>query len=326
MSKRLDEVKQVQVGLTTRCNSHCRFCFREELLRKHGEKMHFYHKPADLPFEAYKNLFKDTNLTDIQMCGNKGDAIFHPEFNKILDYTIDQGVFISIATNGSNFGEKWWRELGGRMKGEVTFAIDGFEDTHGIYRGTSFNKVYNNMLAYIDGGGQARWQFIVFKHNEHQVEEARQRAKDIGCFKFIKVISRFYDDVMQRPDMAKNTKREIFHNFDEYPKLRELVFGKLKCDWIRMKRVYVSSRGFTYPCCYTCCHMNAWHTHPSVLYFKNNIKQPEYNIKNNTLPNIIKLPWFTHIYDNIDKFHMCKLNCTNLNTYRSKIRREEYLK
>lgn len=325
MSKRLNEVKQVQIGITTRCNSHCRFCFREELIKKYGEKNRFYNKPYDLPFETFKNIFKETNLTNIQFCGNKGDAIFHPEWQKILDYTIDKGVFISLATNGSNFSERWWRELGSRMKGEVTFAIDGFEDTHKLYRNTSFNKVYNNMLAFIDGGGQARWQFIIFKHNEHQLEEIKQRAKDIGCFKFIKIISRFYDDVMQKPEIAKKTKREMFNDFSLYPKIRELMFGKVKCQWVEMERVYISSRGFVYPCCYACCHLQDYNTHPSILYIRKGIREPEYNIKNNTLNNIIKLHWFTHIYDNVDGFHMCKLNCTNLNIYKSNIRKEEAL-
>ena len=139
---RLDEVKQVQIGITTRCNSHCRFCFREELLRKHGDKMLFKDNPFDLPFDIFKNIFKETNLTDVQFCGNKGDAIFHPDFHKILDYTIDQGVFVSLSTNGSAFSKDWWYQLGKRMKGEVTFALDGLEDTHGMYRGTSFKKVY----------------------------------------------------------------------------------------------------------------------------------------------------------------------------------------
>jgi MoaA/NifB/PqqE/SkfB family radical SAM enzyme len=323
--RKLEEVKQIQIGLTTRCNSHCRFCFREELLSKHGDKMHFYYKPADLPFYVYKNIFKDTNLTDIQMCGNKGDAIFHPDFERILNYTIDKGVFISLATNGSNFSEKWWKDLGSRMNGEVTFALDGLEDTHSMYRGTSFKKVYNNMLAYINGGGRARWQFIVFKHNEHQLEEAKRLSKEIGCSKFITVISRYYDDVMQKPSIAKSTKREMFFDFEKYPNVRNAIFGKIQCQWINMERIYISSRGYVYPCCYACCHMQNWHTHHSVLHFKSEMKQPEYNIETNKINEIIKLPWFTYIYENINKLFMCQLNCTNLNTYYSTIRKEEEL-
>ncbi|GAF96115.1 unnamed protein product, partial [marine sediment metagenome] len=267
MLKRLNEVKQVQTGITTRCNSHCRFCFREELLRsKNGHEMLFKDNPYDLPFDIYKRIFLDTKLTDVQFCGNKGDAIFHPEFNKILDYTIDQGVFISLATNGSAFSENWWRELGKRMKGEVTFAIDGIdEDTHAIYRGTSFVKVLKNMMAFIQGGGRARWQFIVFKHNEHQLKEAKEQSKKMGCQQFITVISRFYDDIIQRPSIVK-TKRELYREgnsiFDKYPNIKKHIPSKITCQWIKMKRVYMSSRGRIYPCCYIPCNTHDWYTAP----------------------------------------------------------------
>ena len=30
--------------------------------------------------------------------------------------------------------------------------------------------------TYISEGGRASWQFIYFKHNEHQVEIAKQRS------------------------------------------------------------------------------------------------------------------------------------------------------
>jgi MoaA/NifB/PqqE/SkfB family radical SAM enzyme len=288
--------------------------------------MHFAKNPVNLPFEIYKNIFKDTNLRDVQLCGNKGDAIFHPEFNKIIDYTIDQGVFISVSTNGSAFSEKWWKDLGQRMKGEVTFALDGLEDTHKVYRDTSFTKVFKNMIAFIEGGGRARWQFIVFKHNEHQLKEAKDLSKRIGCHDFITVISRFYDDVMQRPtDTGRNTKRELHTQVSKHPNLKKLILGEVRCRWKEMKRVYVSSRGFVYACCYLCCHLNDWHTHPEFLLIKNNMKQPEYNIANNTLNEIVKLPWFTNIYDNVQNFEMCDLHCTNLETYNNKIRKEEKL-
>ena len=57
MPKRLNEVKQVQIGITTRCNSHCRFCFREELLRStNGHEMFFKDNPVSLPFDIFKRI------------------------------------------------------------------------------------------------------------------------------------------------------------------------------------------------------------------------------------------------------------------------------
>jgi len=326
MSKRLNEVKQVQIGITTRCSSHCRFCFREELLRsKNAHKLFFKDNPHDLPFEVYKRIFMNTKLTDVQFCGNKGDAIFHPEFNKILDYTIDQGVFISLATNGFAFERQWWFELGKKMKGEVTFALDGLdEETHSIYRGTSYDRVLKNMLSFIQAGGRAKWQFIVFKHNEHQLKEAEKLAKEIGCKQFIKVISRYYDDVIQKPSIGEKTKRELYNDnnvFDRYPNIKKHLTAKIYCQWIKMKRVYMSSRGRIYPCCYIPCNTHDWYTANKYLKLRG-LKKPEYNITNNTLNDIIKLPWFKYIYDNINEYDICRLHCGNIIDYKNRVRKE----
>jgi hypothetical protein len=291
--------------------------------------MHFKNSPCDLPFSTYKNIFKETQLTSIQFCGNKGDAIFHPEFNKILDYTIDQGVYIYLATNGSNFSKKWWYDLAKKIKGEVVFALDGLEDTHQIYRSTSFKKVYSNMLAFIEGGGNATWQYILFKHNEHQLEKAKKLSKEIGCKQFITLISRYYDEIMQKPTSTPATKRELHSHSKKikelykYPNIKKYIY-KVSCQWVSMKRVYVSSRGRAYPCCYICCYVHDWFTKPGLKHLRS-IKKPEYNIANNTLNKIIKLPSFVYIYDNVDNLAPCDLNCTNIKIYKNKIRKVEAL-
>jgi len=324
--KRLEKVRQIQTGITTRCNSHCRFCFREELLRtEHADKMPFKHKPIDIPFDIYKRIFQDTNLTDVQFCGNKGDAIFHPEFEKILNYTIDKGVFVSLSTNGSAFSNSWWKELPKRMtRGEVTFALDGLDqETHSMYRGTDFNKVYNHMLSFIEGGGRARWQFIVFKHNEHQVEDVRKLAKEIGCKVFIKVLSRTYDDIMQRPTEVPDTKRELNKKIANFPNLQKTLLSQMKCPWVRMGRVYVSSEGNVYPCCYITCSIHGWYTSPSLMYLTG-LNNEHYNLSNHTIPEILHFPMFKEVYDNIHKIKLiCGLHCITWDFYKAKIRREE---
>lgn len=324
-------ITEAQIGLTTRCNSHCRFCFREELkrsLRASNMKL-FKYGPIDLPFESFKNIFSVPR--DIQLCGNKGDAIFHPEFNKFLDFAIDHATYISLATNGSAFSNEWWRELGGRFNGEVTFALDGMEDTHSIYRGTSFKKVLSHMTSFIEGGGRARWQFIVFKHNEHQVKEAKKFAKEIGCQNFITVISRFYDDVMQRPSSldGNSTKRELHDKIniisEKHPNLKKLMAGEVVCQWKRMRRVYVDSRGYVYPCCFLCCQTQDWFTKDSYSKYKRMVETPENNIANNTIENISDGEFFQEIYSNVNNIECCDVHCTNIKAYKTKIRKEEEL-
>ena len=53
-----------------------------------------------------------------------------------------------------------------------------------------------NAQAFIDAGGRARWDFIVFAHNEHQVEDAEALAKKMGFEKFqYKKSARFFSNV-----------------------------------------------------------------------------------------------------------------------------------
>ena len=57
-----------------------------------------------------------------------------------------------------------------------------------------FNKVIENAKSYIDAGGRAQWNFIVFKHNEHQVEEAKELSKQLGFYNIlIRNTGRFFN-------------------------------------------------------------------------------------------------------------------------------------
>jgi sulfatase maturation enzyme AslB (radical SAM superfamily) len=99
-----------------------------------------------------------------------------------------------MNTNGSARQEDWWIELASVLgKGYVIFSIDGLEDTNHLYRkGTNFERIIKNAKAFIDAGGRAVWEYIVFAHNEHQVEEARNLADELGFEKFqVKKSARF---------------------------------------------------------------------------------------------------------------------------------------
>jgi MoaA/NifB/PqqE/SkfB family radical SAM enzyme len=84
---------------------------------------------------------------------------------------------------------------------EVMFGIDGLDpEIHVKYRGTSFDKVVENLKTFIEFEGPGNMQFIVFEHNEHQLFELKAFKKELGLKKNIRVIkSRIYSDVMRKP-------------------------------------------------------------------------------------------------------------------------------
>ena len=87
----------------------------------------------------------------------------------------------------------------------MTFSIDGLADTNKLYRiGINHERVMANAKAFIEAGGKARWKMIVFKHNEHQIDEAKQLAKDMGFWEF--------DNTFQHETLniiSRNLKRKI---------------------------------------------------------------------------------------------------------------------
>ena len=99
---------------------------------------------------------------------------------------------INVATNGSLCTTSWWEKLAKIMppSHRVTWGIDGSDETSEIYReGSSFKKVRDNFRAFIAPGGRAVRQFISFEHNEHQLEIAKQMAKNEGFRDFKTIIS-----------------------------------------------------------------------------------------------------------------------------------------
>ena len=123
--------------------------------------------------------------------GATGEPTMNPEFLQIQEFLTmaNKTCEICVHTNGDTNDENFWYELGKiyaqRGNATVQFALDGLEDTHHLYRvGTTYEKVLKNARAFMAGGGTAVWQYIIFKHNQHQVHDAMNLAKKYGFAKF----------------------------------------------------------------------------------------------------------------------------------------------
>ena len=142
-------------------------------------------------------------INRINFCGNYGDPIVAKDLLPIIEYFLKYNpqMRIEVNTNGSARPEKWWRDLAlllgpDEAQGGVWWGLDGLGDTNHLYRrNTDWNIIMRNARAYIEKGGVAHWNFIAFKHNEHQIEEARALAKEMGFHHFnVKLTGRFKQD------------------------------------------------------------------------------------------------------------------------------------
>lgn len=264
-----DEIYQFTVELTTKCNAACPMCSRYNYkwdTRRHNPQLPM----LDFDLKVFKNFITPeiaSRTGQFLFNGKFGDALMHKDIMEFIKYIkAHSDAIIEIHTNGSLRSLEWWEELGNVLSDRdcVTFNVDGLRDTNLIYRQkTDFDKIMRNAKTFIDSGGQAKWEFLVFKHNEHQVEEAKRLAKEIGFFDFIyRKSSRFKDrgdfhyiDVNgDAAVLSPATTQEFVYDFagtyleGERPKVfKEL---NIKCDWKHWKKMFLSPTHKLWPCTY----------------------------------------------------------------------------
>lgn len=261
------ELRSLHIELTSRCQAKCPMCVRNY----HGGQENPNLPLDEISFDDFVQIVNDEVLSQVNyiyFCGNFGDPIAATDLIKIVEYCRDKNknIRIGIHTNGSARSTAWWKNLAKVLPNDhcVHFALDGLEDTHHLYRiGTDFNKVIENAKAFIEAGGNAEWVFLSFKHNEHQVDTARQMAKDLGFVTFTnKATSRFLEKpwldvidqeggVLYKIEPPTEHKMTFIHPdvIKSYKKAVESAV--INCKIIQDKSLYIDAFKSLWPCCWT---------------------------------------------------------------------------
>lgn len=261
-----EDIKRLHLELSTNCQAKCPMCARNE----HGGLENPLLPINDISIDFFKHMFASSfiaQLETISICGNFGDALLNNDLTLILEYITNSNpkIILDLHTNGSLRSVKWWTELVGVLpaKHVLHFGIDGLEDTHHLYRiGTDFNKIIKNAKAFINAGGIARWNFITFKHNEHQLELARQMSKDLGFDAFQeKQTSRFignpWFDVVDKDGNViyklenPSERKIVFIDKKTVENFRQVIDdATIVCEVEDTKSVFIDGQGYIWPCCF----------------------------------------------------------------------------
>lgn len=194
------DIRTIHLEITERCNAACPMCARNI----NGGEDNPWLQNAELSLNDIITIFPDKfiqQLNHMFMCGNYGDPIVAKDTLRVFKHfrEVNPKIYLSMNTNGSARPKSWWRDLAEVIgtDGYVIFSIDGLEDTNYLYRkNTVWEKIMENSGSFIDAGGIAHWEYIVFEHNEHQVQEAKRHSEQMGFQKFqVKTSSRFFSSV-----------------------------------------------------------------------------------------------------------------------------------
>lgn len=262
----ISQIKTIHIEASTYCNARCPQCPRNYC----GWNI------LDLP---QKHLSVDDLIPIVHQLpqvhalfnGNYGDPMMNPDIVELSQLFSSS----SVTTNGSCGRVDTYSNLA-RLGVQMTFSIDGLEDTNHIYRqDVVWDKVMERARAFVNAGGIAHWKFVVFKHNVHQIQRADRLSKKIGFASF-EVIN----DERNHGPILNNNGEEIGwllpHNRSaepyEYDIEHELNLlnnpydlqndrsdAIINCELKRENNIYINVDGEVLPCCY---HGVDQHIHP----------------------------------------------------------------
>lgn len=292
---RYEDIRVVHLEITQKCNASCPMCDRNE--NGGAINKHIRNNLAELTLEDCQDIFTPEfikQLTTLYMCGNLGDPISARDTLEVFKYLRQHNdkMWLSMNTNAGARSAEWWRELArvfGR-NGAVIFSVDGLENTNHLYRqGVHWEAVERNMRAFIDAGGRARWDYLIFEHSEPDVERAEKLAAEWGVEKFIKKkTGRFITTKSEakQTHQAQNRKGAETTTLAkpksaEYQNLAllkqkeiEKTYGsmmdyynkaQIKCKVAAEGSMFVTAEGLVLPCCWTAGRMYKWwHEDPRV--------------------------------------------------------------
>lgn len=267
-----NNILEYQLEITSYCNAACPQCPRNENGRGINQRMPLCHLDKTVINQTFTTDLCNS-LHQVFFCGSYGDPIMHPDFLEILrDFRKkNPTLWLYFHTNGGVHGPDYWAEIAHIMAGhgQIDFGIDGLENTLHLYRkNVKYNKVIENATAFIQAGGRAQWNFIVFKHNEHQVDRVKELGKELGFFNvLIRKTGRFLNHrtieempgwpvrdeyVIEPPSDSKFRNQSIMFLPDlkkQYANINDYFnTTAIKCDALTGSKVAINAEGLVLPC------------------------------------------------------------------------------
>ncbi len=181
---------------------------------------------------------------------NWGEPLLNPYILDTIKEIKKYDIYLSLSTNlNVDINEQKAHELISSGLDHLICSIDGItQETYEQYRKKGdFNKAFNNLKLLIKAKKDLNlttpfidWQFLVFKHNEHEIKQAEQIAKEIGVDNFDLRAPWCPTEMVSTIDKYNNyiidNNKQNFKSVDKY------------CNWL-WNAIVINANGSVSPCC-----------------------------------------------------------------------------
>lgn len=218
-----------------------------------------------LDFENYKKIIDELSpwLFEVSLY-NWGEPLLNKNLVKMIEYAHKKKIFTSVNSNlNVKIDNAFADSLIKSGLDNLIVSIDGItQKTYSKYRrGGDLSLALGNLRKIIGAKKKAKtdtpkicWQFLVMRHNENEIEEAKKLSKDIGVDSmFIGAIrcdmgAEIYIDDQKKVNSIKNwlPTKSKYSRYDYENKKRKTI--KKNCHFLWATSV-INWNGSVSPCC-----------------------------------------------------------------------------
>lgn len=346
-----NSIKWLDCEISSVCNLGCLDCNRwryNPALDQFQLNAHNQHLNKNVGVDQFrKRLQQFPNLKFVLLQGNVGDPMAHPHIADIVAniFADHPGVRLEINTNGTLGSVSNWKKLTAFADHNVSviFSIDGLEDTNHIYRrGSDWTKIVENSKTWIDAGGHAEWIMLDFPYNEHQREQAKRQAEEMGFALFTlrartSSCGKMDDDIIQQSlnpvskQLLDLTTVDLEKEQSDYQQMikdlkDQTVNPACLCtegeSYDHYPNFHLNVEGTIWPCAFT-SNLPYINNYQRIIWQDiSKIYEEKYgigwnNLDNNPLINILQTDWFAKDLPNSwqqsqPQLMICKHNCGKL--------------
>lgn len=235
---------------TTSCNLRCPECPSglRQFTRPIGMlEPTFFKKTID---EVYQELIYLTFYF-------QGEPYLNPNFLEMVKYASDKGIYTSTSTNAHYLNKEQAKKTVESKLDRLIISIDGTtQETYEQYRiGGQLQKVIDGTKNIIEAKQALKsntphivFQFLVVKPNEHQLEDVKKLAHDLGVDEVVFKTAQVYDFENGNPLIPDNIKYSRYKkNTDGTYSIKNKLLNQC---WRMWSSCVVTWDGVVVPCCF----------------------------------------------------------------------------
>lgn len=235
---------------TTSCNLRCPEC---------PSGLRAFTRPTGMMDEAlYRKTIDELADTLLYLIFYfQGEPYLHPQFFELINYASRKGIYTATSTNAHYLNDEKARKTVESGLDRLIISIDGTtQDVYQQYRiGGKLEKVLEGTRNIIKWKKALKsstphtvFQFLVVKPNEHQIEEVKKLAAELGVDEVGLKTAQIYD---------YEEGSDLIPTIDKYSRYQKEKDGKFSIKnelldhcWKMWHSCVITWDGLVVPCCF----------------------------------------------------------------------------